>query len=85
VNPSTAGISNAQATVKITLMGACVRDMGTHGSPLTRVPEVPAKWTRPASGPKDLIHKLGDLIQIPEDPLDLEHKAIYKIASWRRL
>jgi hypothetical protein len=22
--------------------------MGTHGSPPTRVPEVPVKWTRPA-------------------------------------
>jgi hypothetical protein len=22
-----------------------LRDMGTHGSPLTKVPEVPVKWT----------------------------------------
>jgi hypothetical protein len=28
--------------------------MGTHGSPLTRVPEVPVKWTRLASSPTDL-------------------------------
>jgi hypothetical protein len=35
--------------------------MGTHGSPPTRVLEVPVKWTRPASGPGDLIHSPGDL------------------------
>jgi hypothetical protein len=34
--------------------------MGTHGSPPTRVLEVPVKWT-PASGPRDLIHNPGDL------------------------
>jgi hypothetical protein len=28
--------------------------MGTHGSPPTRVPEVPVKWTRPARSPVDL-------------------------------
>jgi hypothetical protein len=28
--------------------------MGTHGSPPTRVPEVPVKWTRPARSPADL-------------------------------
>jgi hypothetical protein len=28
--------------------------MGTHGSPPTRVPEVPVKWTRPAKSPADL-------------------------------
>jgi hypothetical protein len=28
--------------------------MGTHGSPPTKVPEVPVKWTRPASSPADL-------------------------------
>jgi hypothetical protein len=28
--------------------------MGTHGSPPTRVPEVPVKWTRPARSPTDL-------------------------------
>jgi hypothetical protein len=29
-------------------------DMGIHGSPPTRVPEVPVKWTRPARSPTDL-------------------------------
>jgi hypothetical protein len=28
--------------------------MGTHGSPLTMVPEVPVKWTRPVRSPADL-------------------------------
>jgi hypothetical protein len=28
--------------------------MGTHGSPLTRVLEVPAKWNRPVRSPTDL-------------------------------
>jgi hypothetical protein len=28
--------------------------MGTHGSPPTRVPEVPVKWTRPARSPANL-------------------------------
>jgi hypothetical protein len=31
-----------------------MRDMGTHGSPPTRVPEVSAKWTRPTRSPADL-------------------------------
>jgi hypothetical protein len=31
-----------------------LRDMGTHGSPTTRVSEVPVKWTRPARSPADL-------------------------------
>jgi hypothetical protein len=31
-----------------------VRDMGTHGSPPTRVPEVLVKWTRPVRSPADL-------------------------------
>jgi hypothetical protein len=31
-----------------------VRDMATHGSPPTRVPEVPVKWTSPARSPADL-------------------------------
>jgi hypothetical protein len=30
------------------------RDMVTHGSPPTRVLEVPVKWTRPAKSPTDL-------------------------------
>jgi hypothetical protein len=28
--------------------------MGTHGSPTTRVPEVPVKWTQLAKSPTDL-------------------------------
>jgi hypothetical protein len=28
--------------------------MGTHGSPPTRVPEVPVKWTQPTRSPADL-------------------------------
>jgi hypothetical protein len=28
--------------------------MGTHGSPPTKVPKVPVKWTRPARSPADL-------------------------------
>jgi hypothetical protein len=36
-----------------TLIGS-LRDMGTHGSPPTRVPEVPVKWTRLARSPADL-------------------------------
>jgi hypothetical protein len=28
--------------------------MGTHGSPPTRVLEIPVKWTRPARSPADL-------------------------------
>jgi hypothetical protein len=28
--------------------------MGTHGSPMTRVPEVPIKWTQPVRRPADL-------------------------------
>jgi hypothetical protein len=31
-----------------------VTDKGTHGSPPTRVLEVPVKWTRPARSPTDL-------------------------------
>jgi hypothetical protein len=51
-----------------------LRDMGTHGSPSTRIPEVPVKWTRPNRSPADL--QVGpetlsttsdDLIQIVED------------------
>jgi hypothetical protein len=32
-----------------------LRDMGTHGSPSTRVPEVFTKWTRPVRSPTDLL------------------------------
>jgi hypothetical protein len=31
-----------------------LRDMGIHGSPPTRIPEVPVQWTRPAKSPNDL-------------------------------
>jgi hypothetical protein len=31
-----------------------LRDMGIHGSPLTRVLEVPVKWTRPVRSPTDM-------------------------------
>jgi hypothetical protein len=31
-----------------------LRDMGTHGSPPTRVPKVTVKWTQPARSPADL-------------------------------
>jgi hypothetical protein len=34
--------------------GRDVRDMGIHGSPPTRVAEVPIKCTRPARSPVDL-------------------------------
>jgi hypothetical protein len=54
-----------------------LRDMGTHGSTPTRVPEVPVKWTRPTRSPTDLqvgpetlssiLATLDDLIQIAED------------------
>jgi hypothetical protein len=54
-----------------------VRDMGTHVSPPTRVPEVPVKWARPARSPVDLqvgpetlsttLATLDDLIQTLED------------------
>jgi hypothetical protein len=36
------------------MKNSILRDMGTHGSPPTRVPEVPVKWTRPARSPADL-------------------------------
>jgi hypothetical protein len=31
-----------------------LKDMGTHGSPPTRVLDVPVKWTRPVRSPTDL-------------------------------
>jgi hypothetical protein len=34
--------------------GTAMRDMGTHGFPPTRVPEVPVKWTQPARSPANL-------------------------------
>jgi hypothetical protein len=48
-----------------------MRDMGTHGSPPTRVLEVPAKWTRPVKSPTDLQVDPKTLSTIPatlEDP-----------------
>jgi hypothetical protein len=71
-----------------------VRDMATHGSPLTRsqrsllsgpnLSEAPpaCKWTqRPYLHwpPREI---LEDLIQIPEIPRGLEHKASYKIIKY---
>jgi hypothetical protein len=38
----------------INFLAPGLRDMGTHGSPLTRVPEVPIKWTQPARSPADM-------------------------------
>jgi hypothetical protein len=37
-----------------TISSTSLRDMGTHGSPPARVPEVPIKWTQPARSPTDL-------------------------------
>jgi hypothetical protein len=45
--------------------------MGTHGSPPTRVPEVPVKWTRPAKSPADLQVAPETLPIIPATPEDL--------------
>jgi hypothetical protein len=42
-----------------------VRDMGTRGSPPTRVPGVPLKWTRPARSPADLQVGLETLSTTP--------------------
>jgi hypothetical protein len=42
-----------------------LRDMGTHGSPPTRVPEVPAKWTRPVRSPTNLQVYLETLSTTP--------------------
>jgi hypothetical protein len=60
--------------------------MGTHGSPPTRVSEIPVKWTRPARSPADLQvgpeilsttpATLDDLIQIPEDLSGLWRKLL---------
>jgi hypothetical protein len=57
-----------------------VRDMGTHGSPPTRVLEIHVKWARPARSLTDLQvarrpylkprrprKTSGDLTQTPED------------------
>jgi hypothetical protein len=45
--------------------------MGTHGSPTTRVPEVPVKWTRPARSPADLQVGPKTLSAIPATLEDL--------------
>jgi hypothetical protein len=45
--------------------------MGTHGSPPTRVPEVPVKWTRPARSPADLQVGPETLSTIPATLEDL--------------
>jgi hypothetical protein len=63
--------------------------MGIHGSPPTKVLEVPVKWTRPARSPADLQvgpktlsttlqpwKALDDLIQIPEDLPGLWRKSL---------
>jgi hypothetical protein len=42
-----------------------LRDMGTHGSPPTRVLEVPVKWTQPARSPADLQVRPETLSTIP--------------------
>jgi hypothetical protein len=39
--------------------------MGTHGSPPTRVPEVPIKWIRPVRSPVDLQVGLETLSTTP--------------------
>jgi hypothetical protein len=46
--------------------------MGTHGSPLTTVPEVPVKWTQPARSPTDLQVGLETLSTIPVTLGDLD-------------
>jgi hypothetical protein len=45
--------------------------MGTHGSPLIRVLEVPVKWTRPARIPVDLQVGLETLSAAPTTLEDL--------------
>jgi hypothetical protein len=48
-----------------------LRDMGTHGSPPTRVPEVPVEWTRPVRSPADLQVGPETLSTIPATLEDL--------------
>jgi hypothetical protein len=45
--------------------------MGTHGSPPTRVPEVPVEWTRTARSPADLQVDPNTLSTIPVTLEDL--------------
>jgi hypothetical protein len=47
-----------------------LRDMGTHGSPPTRVPELPVKWTWPVRSPTNL--QLG-LETLSTTPATLEY------------
>jgi hypothetical protein len=47
--------------------------MGTHGSPPTRVPEVPVKWTQPARSPADLQVGPETLSTTPATLEDLGH------------
>jgi hypothetical protein len=60
--------------------------MGTHGSPPTRVPEVPVKWTRPAKSPTYLQVGPETLSTIPatlEDlgRPDLDHRRPARLAE----
>jgi hypothetical protein len=48
-----------------------MRDMGTHGSPPTRVPKVPVKWARPARSSADLQVGLETLSTTPVTLEDL--------------
>jgi hypothetical protein len=67
-----------------------LRDMGTHGSPPSRVPDVSAKWTRSAKNPADLQvgprtlstypTTTGDLILIPKDLRYLEYETRHQNA-----
>jgi hypothetical protein len=71
-----------------------LRDMGTHGSPPTRVPEVPVKWTQPTKAPPTCKwarrpypqsrrpwKTSDDLIRTPEDLLSLWRKLLPRL--WR--
>jgi hypothetical protein len=73
-----------------------LRDMGTHGSPLTRVPKVTIKWTQPARSsatykwaprpyqqPRRPWKTSGDLIQTLEDLPGLWRKLLPQITTWR--
>jgi hypothetical protein len=48
------GIGSQQECQITRKQNITLRDMGTHGSPPTRVPEVPVKWTWPAGSTFDL-------------------------------
>jgi hypothetical protein len=55
-----------------TCTDAILRDMGTHGSPPTRVLEVPIKWTRPVRSPVDLQVGPKTLFMTPTTLEDLD-------------